>query len=511
MFSILNVSFGENVIQNLNNCKVNCDIISNNDSTYYTLFNCNNCIVNLNQTGNAGYPAGYCNNLNLTYRYYGYGYNSTSGASASWTRPIRYVYNSNIFAVCELNRCTHSNVFAEECRNVKIELYDYNVNNSLYRTIINNSDNINLNYSASKPGRVFRVSNSVVYGNLVLNNCNNISGTLTTNYLYANLSYVTNSNIVLKPASSATSSTTLGIYNCNNVRINYQPFYNAPPVNFNTCSNMYLTTYSLNSVQFAPDNKRFDLDKPFETRKNMIVSFRCVALQGSNIFVQTVTTPGTNNNTTIYNLTSDGVLGNSATDMFGNYEVITSNNIRCIGMINNLRFLDYPSFVNYSAMRVNITYGVGLTYINNSYYATYKFDTLNAASVGISNSAFIAKDTSLWRVKGTSYVNNSVCVLGGQSTKWNTNRDIQFDNCLVIAVKWNRSTYGNIKFNNSVLVSSTAFGTLANNSVRVTSLANALATTKYNTCMPSKFKMPIEGFKMLTDVTDAPDSSVISV
>ena len=509
-----NVSFGGNAIQDLNNCTVNCNIISNNDSTYYTLRNCNNCIVNLNQTGNAGYPAVFCNNLNLTYRYYGYGYNSTSGAAASITRPMRYLYNSNIFAVCELNRCSHANVFAEECRNVKIVLYDYNVNNSLYRTIINNSDNINLNYSASKPGRVFRVSNSVVYGNLILNECNNISGTLTTNYLYANLRYVTNSNIVLKPASSATSSTTLGIYNCNNVRINYQLFYNMPPVNYNTCTNMYLVTNSGNSVLLAPNNKRFDLDK-VSLHNKMIVSNRCVALQGPNIFVQTVTTPGTNSNTTIYNLVSNELIGGSqsmnATYMAGNYKAMTpSNNVRCIGMINYLRFLDYPSLVNNSAMRVNVTYGVGLTYINNSYYATYKFDTINAAYVGIGNSAFIAKDTTLWALNN-SYINNSVCVLGGQSTKWNTNRNIWFDNCLVIAVKWNRSTYGNIKFNNSVLVSSTAFGTLANNSTRVTSLAHATAIAKYNACMPSKFKMPIEGFKMLTGVADAPDSSDISI
>lgn len=505
-----NVTFAGNVIQNLNNCKVNCDTISNNISTYSVLFNCNNSVVNLNQNGNAGYPAGFCNNLSLIYRYYGYSYNGTSGALASVTRPIRYLYNSNIFAVCQLNSCSHQNVFAEECHNVKIELYDYNVNNSLYRTIINNSDNINLNYSAVKPGRVFRVSNSVVYGNIILNNCNNISGTLTTNYLYANLSYVTNSNIVLSPASASTSSSTSGIYNCNNVKINYTQFYNMPPVNYNTCSNMFLTTASGNSVLFAPNNKRFDLDK-VSLHNKMIVSNRCVALQTSNIFVQTVTTPETNTNTTIYNLPSDGVLGNSAEYMAGNYSVMApSNNIRCIGMINYLRFLRYPSFVNSSAMRVNTTYGNGLVYIDNSYYATNKVDTLNAASMGVNDCAFIAKDTSLW-AKNTSYVKNSVCVLGGQSTKWNTNRNIQFDNCLVVAVKWNRSTYGSIKFNNSVLVSSTAFGTLANNSTRVTSLAQAVAKTKYNTCMPSMFKMPIEGFKMLTGVADAPDSSDISI
>lgn len=509
-----NVSFAGNAIRNLNNCNVHCDVISNNDSTYYTLLNCNNSVVNLNQTGNAGYPAGYCNNLNLTYRYYGYAYNGTNGAADSRTRPIQYLYNSNIFAVCQLNSCSHQNVFAEECHNVKIELYDYNVNNALYRTIINNSDNINLKYSASKPGRVFRVSNSVVYGNLILNNCNNISGTLTTNYLYANVSYVTNSNIILSPASGATSTSTFGIYNCNNVKINYQLSYNMPPANFNTCSNMYLVTSSGNSVRFAPNDERFDLDD-VSLHKNMIVSNRCVALQAPNIFVQTVTTPGTNSNTTIYNLVSNELIGGSlsmnATYMAGNYRVMTpSNNVRCIGMINYLRFLDYPCFVSNSAMRVNTTYGNALVFINNSYYATRNVITLNAATFQINNCAFIANDTSHWALN-TSRVNNSVCVLGGQTSKWNTNRNIQFDNCLVIAVKWNRSTYGNITFNNSVLVSSTAFGTLANNSTRVTSLSHATAISKYTTCMPTLFKMPIEGFKMLTGVADAPDSSDISI
>lgn len=509
-----NVTFAGNVIQNINNCKVNCSIISNNDSTYYTLRNCNNSVVNLNQTGNAGYPVGFCNNLNLSYRYNGYGYNGTSGTPASITRPIRYLYNSNIFAVCQLNSCSHQNTFAEECRNVKIELYDYNVNKSLYRTIINNSDNINLNYSASKPGRVFRVSNSIVYGNLILNDCNNISGTLTTNYLYANVSYVTNSNIVLSPTSGATSSTTLGIYNCNNVRINYQLFYNTPSVNYNTCTNMFLVTNSENSVVFAPNNKRFDLDK-VSLHKGMIVSNRCVALQSPNIFVQTITTPGTNTENLLYDLAGNTLIGGSqsmnAQYMAGTYKVnAPSNNVRCVGMINTLYFLDYPSIVGNSAMRVNTTYGNALVYINNSYYATRKVDVLKAAAIGINGCAFIANDTTLWSLNN-SYVNNSVCVLGGQSTKWNTNRNIQFDNCLVIAVKWNRSTYGNIKFNNCVLVSSTAFGTLANNSVRVTSLSHATAISKYTTCMPTLFKMPIEGFKMLTGVADAPDSSVISI
>lgn len=509
-----NVTFAGNAIQNILNCKVNCNIISNNGSTYYTLRNCNNSVVNLNQTGNAGYPATFCNNLNLNYRYNGYAYNSTSGALASITRPIRYLYNSNIFAVCRLNNCSHQNVFAEECRDTKIELYDYNVNNSLYRTVLNNSENINLNYSAAKPGRVFRVSNSVVYGNLILNDCNNVSGTLTTNYLYANIGYVTNSNIVLSPASSATSSTTLGIYNCNNVRINYQLFYNMPPVNYNTCTNMYLVTASGNSVLFAPNNKRFDLDK-VSLHNKMIVSNRCVALQAPNIFVQTITTPGTNTEDLRYELVNNTLIGgstsNNATYMAGSYRAkAPSNNVRCVGMINKLYFLDYPCFVENSAMRVNVTYGDALVYINNSYYATRKVDTLNAAAVGINNCTFIANDTSLWSLK-TSYVNNSVAVLGGQSTKWNTNRNIQFDNCLVIAVKWNRSTYSNIKFNNCVLVSSTAFGTLVNNSTRVTSLSHATAISKYTTCMPTLFKMPIEGFKMLTGVADAPDSSVISI
>lgn len=508
-----NVTFAGNAIRNINNCKVNCNIISNNDSTYYTLLGCNNSIVNLNQTGNAGYPAGYCNNLNLTYRYYGYAYNGTNGAAASWTRPIRYLYNSDIFAVCQLNNCIHSNVFAEECHNVKIELYDYNVNGALYRTIINNSDNINLNYSASKPGRVFRVSDSVVYGNLLLNNCNNISGTLTTNYLYTNVSYVTNSNIVLSPTSSATSSTTFGIYNCNNVKINYQLFYNMPTPNYNTCSNMFLVTNSGNSVLLAPNNRRFDLDN-VALHKEMIVSNRCVALQAPNIFVQTITTPGTNISSTQYNLEDNTLIGGTAdmdaSYMAGNYKVMTpSNNVRCIGMINNLRFLSYPCLVTNSAMRVNITYGNGLAYISNSYYATNNMNFLNVARLEIKNCAFIARDTSLWSLN-TSYVNNSVCVLGGQSTKWNTNRTIEFDNCLVIAVKWNRSTYNNVRFNNCVVVSSTTFGVM-NNSFRVASLSHAAAIDRYNTYMPTMFKMPIEGFKMLTGVTDAPDSSTISI
>lgn len=510
-----NVTFAGNAIRNINNCKVNCDIASNNDSAYYTLLNCHNSVVNLNQTGNAGYPAGYCNNLNLNYHYYGYAYNGTSGAQASGTRPIQYLYNSKIFAVCQLNNCSHQNAFAEGCFNTKIELYDYNINSALYRTIINNSDRINLNYSGAEPGRVFRVSNSVVYGNLLLNNCNNISGTLTTNYLYANVSYVTNSNIVLSPASASTSTSTFGIYNCNNVKINYRLFYNMPPVNFNTCTNMYLVTNSGNSVLFAPNNMRFDLDN-VALHKEMIVSNRCVALQAPNIFVQTVTTPGTNADTAQHVLEDDTLIGGSqamnAEYMAGSYRVIlTSSNVRCIGMINSLYFSEqYLSIVNNSVMRVNVTYGLRLTFIGNSYYATNKVNTLGAEAFRIDNCAFIANDTSSWALN-TSYVNNSICVLGGQSTRWNTNRNIQFSNCLVIAVKWNRATYSNIQFSNCVLVSSTAFGTLTHNSIRVTSLAQEVVNIKYNTFMPSRFKMPIEGFKMLSGVADAPDSSVISI
>lgn len=500
-----NVTFAGNVIQNLNNCKVNCDIISNNISTYSVLFNCNNSVVNLNQNGNAGYPAAFCNNLNINYHFTG-----TSGATR--TSPIQYVYNSNIFAVCQLNSCNHTNVFATECKDTKITLYDYNKNNSLLRRVLTNSSNINFQYYSATLGKIFEVENSTVYGNLILSDCNNISGTITTKYAQVNLYNVRNSNIILSPAS--VSSSYKYIQYCNNVRINYQLFYNMTPVNYNTCSNMFLTTASGNSVLFAPNGKRFDLDK-VSLHKEMIVSNRCVALQAPNIFVQTITTPGTNTNSTIINLASNTLIGGSlsmnATYMAGDYNVMTpSNNVRCIGMINYLRFTGYPCFVTNSAMRVNTTYGNALVFINNSYYATNKVDTLNASSMGVNGCAFIANDTSLWML-GTSYVNNSVCVLGGQSTKWNTNRNIQFDNCLVIAVKWNRSTYGNIKFNNSVLVSSTAFGTLVNNSTRVTSLAQAVAKTKYNTCMPSMFKMPIEGFKMLTGVTDAPDSSVISI
>lgn len=506
-----NVSFGANVIQNLNNCNVNCNIAGSNSSAYYTLFNCNNSVVNLNQNGNAGYPACFCNNIKLNYLFYG-------TSSATRTLTIQYVYNSNIYSICQLNNCNHTNAFAAECKGTKIELYDYNRNSSINRIVLINSSNINLRYScAVAPGRIYEVENSIINGDLVLNDCNNISGTIVTSYQNVNMQNVTNSNIILSPSypTSYTGTVTPKIQRCNNVRINCKQYYNVPPVNYNTCSNMYLTTYSGNSVQFAPNNKRWDLDN-VSLHNKMIVSNRCVALQGPNIFVQTVTTPGTNSNTTIYNLVSNTLIGgssiNNATYMAGNYKAMApSNNIRCIGMISYLRFLGYPCFVTNSAMRVNTTYGKGLTYVNDSYYATNKFDTLNAGAVGINNSAFIVRDTSLWMLKGTSYVNNSVCVLGGQSTKWNTNRNIQFDNCLVIAVKWNRSTYGNIKFNNSVLVSSTAFGTLVNNSTRVTSLAQTVVNTKYNICMPSMFKMPIEGFKMLTGVADAPDSSDISV
>lgn len=511
-----NVYFAGNVIQDINNCKVNCDIASNNDSAYYTLLNCHNSVVNLNQTGNAGYPAGFCNFLNLNYRYNGYAYNGTSGAQASRTRPIQYLYNSKIFAVCQLNSCSHQNAFAEGCFNTKIELYDYNINSALYRTVINNSDRISLNYFGAKPGRVFRVTNSVVYGNLLLNNCNNISGTLTTSYLYANISYVTNSNIVLSPASSVEASSTFGIYNCNNVKINYRLFYNMPSVNLNTCTNMYLVTNSGNSVLFAPNNERFDLE--VSLHKGMIVSNRCVALQSPNIFVQTITTPGTSNIAVpfVHDLVDNTLIGGSqdmnATYMAGIYRAMEpSENVRCVGMINRLDFSSYPSIVKNSAMRVNTTYGNALCFINNSYYATRKVDVLNAVALEIKNCAFIAKDTSLWMKNGTSHFSNSVVVLGGQSTKWDTNRDIQFDSCLVIAVKWNRSTYSNIKFVNCVLVSSTAFGTLANNSIRVTSLAQEVVNIKYNAYMPSMFKMPIEGFKMLSGVADAPDSSDISI
>lgn len=499
-----NVTFSGNAIRNINNCKVNCDIISNNDSTYYTLLNCNNSVVNLNQTGNAGYPAGYCNNLSLNYRFTG-----TSGATR--TSPIQYVYNSNIFAVCQLNKCNHTNVFATECKDTKITLYDYNKNDSLLRRVLTNSSNINFQYYSATIGKMFGVNNSVIYGNLILNDCNNISGTITTNYGQVNLYNVDNSNIVLSPAGVTSSYITMQY--CNNVKVNYTLFYNMPPVNYNTCSNMYLTTNSGNSVVFAPNNKRFDLDK-VSLHKEMIVSNRCVALQAPNIFVQTITTPGTNTNSTQINLVNNTLIGGTAamnaSYTAGCYSVSYSENTRCIGMINQLRFLNYPSIVTNSAMRVNVTYGNALVYINDSYYATNKVDIINAAAMGIGNSVFIANDTSLWALN-TSYVNNSVCVLGGQSTKWNTNRNIQFNNCLVIAVNWNRSTYSNIKFNNSVLVSSTAFGTLVNNSTRVTSLASTAAISKYNTCMPSMFKMPIEGFKMLTGVTDAPDSSVISI
>lgn len=500
-----NVSFGGNAIRNIDKCYVNCNIIGSYSSTYYTLLNCNNSVVNLNQIGNAGYPAGFSNNIKLNY-----GFRGTW--SATRTLPIQYVYNSNIYSACELNKCNHTLPFATECRNTNIDLYDYGRNTSINRIVLTNSTNINLNYSCSEaPGRIYGVGNGTIHGDLVLNDCNNISGIISTSYQNVNMRNVTNSNIVLSPSypTSYTGTVTPKIQYCNNVRINYQRIYNMPPVDYNTCTNMYLTTYSLNSVLFAPNNIRFDFDN-MSLQNKMIVSNRCVALQTSNIFVQTVTTPGTNNNTTIYNLVSNELLGGSAVYMYGNYKTMSpSDNVRCVGMINCLRFSSYCPVTN-SAMRVNVTYGTGLTFINDSYYATYKFDTLNASAVRINNSAFIAKDTSLWTLNN-SYINNSVCVLGGQSTKWNTNRNIQFDNCLVIAVKWNRSTYGNIKFNNSVLVSSTAFGTLANNSTRVTSLAQAVVNSKYNTCMPSMFKMPIEGFKMLTGVTDAPDSSDISV
>lgn len=500
-----NVNFAGNAIRNINNCKVNCDIISNNISTYYTLFNCNNSVVNLNQTGNAGYSAGFCNNLSLNYRFTG-----TSGTTR--TSPIQYVYNSNISAVCQLNSCNHTNVFATECKDTKITLYDYNKNNSLLRQVLTNSSNINLQYYSATLGKISEVNNSVIYGNLILNDCNNISGTITTNYGQVNLYNVDNSNIVLSP--DGVSPSYINMQYCNNVKINYTSFYRMTPVNYNTCTNMYLTTASGNSVLFVPSGIRFDLDK-VSLHKEMIVSNRCIALQAPNIFVQTITAPGTNTNSTKYELVSNTLIGGSlsmnASYMAGNYIVKTpSNNVRCIGMINTLSFLNYPCFVVNSAMRVNVTYGNALAYIDNSYYATNNMNFLNAARMEINNCAFIARDTSLWSLN-TSYVNNSVCVLGGQSTKWNTNRNIQFNNCLVIAVKWNRSTYSNIKFENSVLVSSTAFGTLANNSVRVTSLAQAVAKTKYNTCMPSMFKMQIEGFKMLTGVADAPDSSVISI
>lgn len=503
-----NVYFAGNAIRNINNCKVNCNIIGSNSSTYSVLFNCNNSVVNLNQNGNAGYPASFCNNLNLNYRFTG-----TSGATR--TSPIQYVYNSNIFAVCQLNNCNHTNVFATECKDTKITLYDYNKNDSLLRRVLTNSSNINFQYYSATLGKMFGVNNSVISGNLILNDCNNISGTITTNYGKLNLYNVDNSNIVLSPGGVSSSYITMQY--CNNVKINYTLFYNMPPVNYNTCSNMFLTTTSGNSVLFAPNNKRWDLDS-VSLHSKMIASNRCVALQAPNIFVQTITTPGTNTNTGQYNLTNDLLIGGTAamnaSYMAGHYNVMaTSNNVRCIGMINYLMFSNIMTggTVNSSVIRTNVTYGVAPTLIKNSYYATNNVYSPSAITMQISDSVFIANDTSYMKSSGATYINNSVCVLGGQSTKWNTNRNIQFDNCLVIAVKWNRSTYGNIKFNNSVLVSSTAFGTLVNNSTRVTSLAHANVNAKYNTCMPSMFKMPIEGFKMLTGVADAPDSSVISI
>ena len=503
-----NVSFGGNAICVLNNSNVNCNIIGSNSSAYYTLLNCNNSVVNLNQNGNAGYPAGYCNNIKLNYHF-------NAPSSDTRTSSIQYVYNSNILAHCELNTCNHTLPFATECRNTVIELHDYNRSSSVSRIVLTNSSNSNLKYYCGTPGRIYGVENSTIYGELILNDCNNVSGTIVTEYQDVNIQNVTNSNIILSPYYSIYYATNTQIGYCNNVMINYKQYYNAVPVNYNTCSNMYLTTYSGNSVNLAPNNTRFDLYN-VSLHNKMIVSNRCVALQGPNIFVQTVTTPGTNTTSTIYNLVSDTLIGgsltNNATYMAGTYKAMNpSNNVRCIGMINNLRILGYPYFVTNSAMRVNTTYGTGLTFINNSYYATNRFDTLNAAQLIINDCAFIVRDTSLWMLNVASYVNNSVCVLGGQSTKWNTNRTIQFDNCLVIAVKWNRATYGNIRFNNCVLVSSSAFGTLANNSIRVTSLAQAVVNTKYNYCMPSKFRMPIEGFKMLTGVADVPDSSDISI
>lgn len=504
-----NVSFGGNAIQNIDKCYVNCNITGSNSSAYYTLLNCNNSVVNLNQNGNAGYPAGFCNNLKLNYRFRG-------TSSATRTLPIQYAYNGNIYSVCELNKCNHTLPFAAWCVNTNIDLYDYNRNTSIDRIVLTNSSNINLNYSCSEaPGRIYGVGNGTIHGDLVLNDCNNISGIISTSYQNVNMRNVTNSNITLSSSDTSYTGTVVpNIQYCNNVKINYLTNYDAPPVDYNTCSNMYCTTVSGKSVGFV-QNGRFDTNTSLHN--NMIVSNRCVALQGPNLFVQTVSTP--RNDAPLpfsFNLESNTLIGGTsernASYMAGTYNVMNpSNNIRCIGMINYLRFNDYPCYVNNSAMRVNVTYGTGLTFIGNSYYATNKIDTLNAAAWCVNDCAFIANDTSLWKLGGTAAFNNSVCVLGGQSTKWNTNRNIWFDNCLVIAVKWNRSTYGNIKFNNSVLVSSTAFGTLTNNSTRVTSLANALASTKYNTCMPSKFKMPIEGFKMLTGVTDAPDSSVISV
>lgn len=508
-----NVSFGGNAICNLNNCKVNCNIIGSNDSAYYTLFNCDNSVVNLNQNGNAGYPAGYCNNLKLNYRFIGI-------SSATRTLPIQYVYNSNIYSVCELNRCNHTLPFAAWCVNTNIDLYDYGRNTSINRIVLANSYNCNLNYSCSEaPGRIYGVGNGTIHGDLVLNDCNNISGTISTSYRNVNMRNVTNSNIMLSSSDTSYTGTVVpNIQYCNNVMINYLTYYDVPPVDYNTCSNMYCTTVSGKSVGFV-QNGRFDTNASLHN--NMIVSNRCAALQGSNLFVQTVSTPGNNFAVFLFNLESNTLIGGTsemnASYMAGGYNVLTpSNNIRCIGMLNNLHFDRYPCYISNSVMRVNISYGTGLTLIENSYYATNNINFLNAARVGIDNCAFITRDTSLWALN-TSYFINCVCVLGGQSNKWyntNTNRNIQFDNCLVIAVNWNRSTYSNIKFSNCVLVSSTAFGTLANNSIHVTSLAQAVVNTKYNyciNCIPSAFRMPIEGFKMLTGVADAPDSSDISV
>lgn len=500
-----NVTFDGNAIQNINNCKVNCNIIGSNDSAYYMLFNCNNSVANLNQNGNAGCPAGFCNNLKLNYTF-------NAPSIDIRTRPIQYVYNSNIYAICELNSCNHTLPFAAECRNTVIELHDYNRSSGVSRTVLINSSNMNLKYYGG-PGRIYGVENSNVFGYLLLNDCNNISGNIVSDYQDVNMQNVTNSNIVLSPYGTSYYVTNTQIGYCNNVRINYKKYYNALPVNFNTCSNMYLTTASGNSVQFAPNNTRFDLDN-VSLHNQMIVSNRCVALQAPNIFVQTITTQGANISSTQYNLEDNTLIGGNlsrnASYMAGNYKVSTpSNNVRCIGMINNLRFLSYPCFVTNSAMRVNITYGNGLAYISNSYYATNNMNFLNVARLEINNCAFIARDTSLWSLN-QSYVNNSVCVLGGQSTKWNTNRNIQFDNCLVVAVNWNRATYNQVMFTNCILVSSSAFGVI-NNTTHFKSLSYGAAISKYNDCMPPLFKMPIEGFKMLTGVTDAPDSSDISI
>lgn len=505
-----NVTFAGNAIRYINNCKVNCNITGSNSSAYYTLLNCNNSVVNLNQNGDAGYPAGFCWNIKLNYRFYG-------TSSATRPLPIQSIYNSNIYSVCELNKCNHTLPFAKWCVNTNIDLHDYGRNTSIERIVLANSSNINLSYSWSEaPGRIYGVDNSTIHGDLVLNDCNNISGIISTSYQNVNMRYVTNSNIMLSSSDTSYTGTVVpNIQYCNNVKINYLTNDDAPPVDYNTCRNMYCTTVSGKSVGFL-QNGRFDTNASLHN--NMIVSNRCAALQGSNLFVQTVSTPGNNFAIFLFNLESNTLIGGTsdlnASYMAGGYNVMEpSNNIRCIGMLNNLHFDEYPCRISNSVMRVNISSGTGLAFIENSYYATSNINFLNVAYVGIRNCAFITRDTSLWALNRSSFY-NCVCVLGGQSTKWSTNRNIQFDNCLVIAVKWNRSTYSNIKFNNCVLVSSTAFGTLANNSIQVTSLSQGVANVKYNYCinyMPSAFRMPIEGFKMLTGVTDAPDSSDISV